>query len=106
MPTLDEQTTARARKNHQVILQALASVGQGPVADALKVHESTISRLKEPQEAKNRPSELEEFATLLAVCGLKPVPVTVECYEPDYIAALHVIAGIRRDKEPPRQLIW
>jgi DNA-directed RNA polymerase specialized sigma24 family protein len=45
----------RARKNVQVILQALAATGQAELAKAMGVHESTISRLKE--------KDIDQFAT-------------------------------------------
>lgn len=72
-PTTDE----RARKNLTTILQGLARVGQTSAAEAMKVSESTVSRMKD--------SDLERLAALLAVMGLKVVPVQFKCYRPDDI---------------------
>jgi hypothetical protein len=56
----------RSRKNEQVILQALAATGQGELAKAMGVHESTVSRFKE--------GGITQFAAALAHLGLKVVP--------------------------------
>jgi hypothetical protein len=68
---------ARARKNEKIVLQRLASVGQKPIADAIGVHESTVSRLKE--------GAISQFAQALAAMNLKIVPTEMKCYRPEDI---------------------
>lgn len=91
MTPASDQCAAQSRKNLRAILQGLASIGQGTVAAALSVHESTISRMKEPQK-DGRKSQLEELAILLATCGLKAVPAAFRCYEPRTIEAILILA--------------
>lgn len=67
---------ARARKTVQVVLQRLQEPGTGvAVAAAMGVSESTVSRLKS--------AHLEELALLMAVLGLKVVPVEFKCVNPE-----------------------
>jgi hypothetical protein len=68
---------ARARKNEKIVLQRLADRGLEPVADALKVDLSTISRLKN--------GAISQLASTLAVLGLKVVPIEFKCYRPEDI---------------------
>jgi hypothetical protein len=83
----------RARKNVQVILQHLAATGQNELAKAMGVHESTVSRLKG--------EHLETLGHALAHMGLKVVPVGVECYDPEYVAALRTLANVGIKKDAP-----
>jgi S-methylmethionine-dependent homocysteine/selenocysteine methylase len=87
----------RARKNEQVVLQALAATGQSTVALAMGVNESTVSRMKD--------GAIAQAAALLAHCGLKVVPVGVQCFDPAYVASLRELArhGIEHG---PRTLDW
>lgn len=87
----------RARKNEQVILHALAAAGQSTVALAMGVNESTVSRMKD--------GALAQAAALLAHCGLKVVPVGVQCFDPGYVEALRELAkhGVEHG---PRRLDW
>jgi hypothetical protein len=87
----------RARKNAQVVLQALASTGQAELAKAMGVHESTVSRMKD--------GGIDTFCAALAHLGLKVVPVGVECYDPEYVTALRTLANVGIRKEAP-QLDW
>lgn len=89
-----DKTQERARKNLQMILQKLSSVGQETVAKALNLSVATISRMTAPRDVngRTRPSELEELATALAALGLKTVPVGVRCYNPDDIEPLFQLA--------------
>jgi len=68
---------AKARKYLTLCLQELARHGQRPVAEALGVHESTISRIKE--------ADLERLCRLVARLGLKIVPADMKCYRPEDI---------------------
>ena len=75
---LSQEQTVRARKNYSVLMQALASVGNAPVALAVGVDEATISRMK--------PEKFQQFAEILAVLGLKIVPEEMRCFNEQDIA--------------------
>jgi DNA-binding sugar fermentation-stimulating protein len=89
--------TERARKNVQVILQALAATGQVEAARAMAVHESTVSRMKA--------DHMDNFGALLAALALKVVPAGVQCFDPAYVESLRELArhGIEHG---PRPLDW
>ena len=57
------EVEVKSRKNLTRILHGLASVGQVHVADAIGVHESSLSRWKEK-------GEFERMSTMLAAMGL------------------------------------
>ncbi|MDB5963864.1 MAG: Bacteriophage protein [Polaromonas sp.] len=97
MTTVSLSPVERARKNVQVVLQALASTGQVELARAMAVHESTISRMKD--------GGIDTFGTALAHLGLKVVPTGVECYDPEYVNALRTLAGVGIGRDGPR-LDW
>lgn len=97
MPIVSLPPAERARKNEQVILQALAATGQSTVALAMGVNESTVSRMKD--------GAIGQAAALLAHMGLKVVPVGVECFDPEYVAALRTLAAHGVQKEAP-MLDW
>lgn len=99
MAQSSDQLDSRSRKNLSTILKALGSAGQVHVAEAIRKDESTVSKMKD--------KELPLLARLLAACGLKVVPVTVECYDPQLIGAVFYLARGRLDAlEGPRQLEW
>ena len=81
---LNDEQLARSRKNLQVVLNALMSKGQVHVAEAIGVHESTVSKMKD--------GELERVAQMLAAMGLQVVPESSRHYAPDEIAALRTLA--------------
>lgn len=86
--------TELASKNEALILRALSLTGQKRAADAIGVHESTISRMKAPGE------EIETFARLAAALGLKLVAVDEQTYRPDVIQALHTMAKLGFELAP------
>lgn len=99
MAPLSMKGNERARKNLQSILQALATVGQASVAEAIGVSESTVSRMKD--------GELERLAQLLAALGLKVVPEAVKCYEPAFIESIFQLAKQRMAQvESASELSW
>lgn len=99
MSTLSAAVADRSRKNLAAILQRLASIGQAKAAEALGTSESTVSRMKD--------KELEQLAKLLAVLGLKVVPVEMRCFDPDAIGAILALAKARLASiERPEQLAW
>lgn len=69
MNPLSPETLEMARKNQAAILQAMLRHGQKPLAEALGVSESRISRMKGTDD-KDR-SEIEFLAEFLACLGLK-----------------------------------
>lgn len=83
-----------ASKNQTALLHALALTGQKRVADAIGVHESTISRMKAPGE------EIETFARLTAALGLKLVDAGEQTYRADVIRALHTMAKLGFELAP------
>jgi hypothetical protein len=89
----------RARKNEQTILRAVASVGMLPIATQLGVEESTVCRWKE--------KSIPQLAGMLAVCGLKVVPVTMRCFDPaDIDAILHQAHKYMESVRTADQLGW
>lgn len=70
---LNQEQIAMARRNYVVLMQALASVGNAPVALAVGCDEATISRMK--------PEKFEQFCQILAVLGLKVVPKAMQCFD-------------------------
>jgi len=77
MSILSAPQQERARKNEQIVLQRLADVGLEPVAQALNVDSSTISRLKN--------GAISQVTSTLAVLGLKVVPIEFKCYRAEDI---------------------
>lgn len=80
LPQADE----RSRKNLSTILQALGTIGQNQVAQALGISESTVSRMKD--------GELAQTSKLLSILKLKVVPEEFECVDPEYLAATELFA--------------
>lgn len=94
-PTLDECT----RKNFSMILRGLASVGQASVAKQLDVNESTVSRWKD--------GDIERFAKLLALVGLKVAPRHYRCYDEPTLQAMLTLARQRMDQiDNVEKLAW
>lgn len=77
----------RARKNLAAILNRLSKAGQSKVAEAMQVHESTISKWKS--------GDLENFAKLLAVLELKCVSSSKVCYTPKQVDVFILLAKER-----------
>lgn len=98
MPEGSLSPIERSRKNVQVILQALAGTGQVEAAKAMGVHESTVSRMKA--------DHIDHIGSLLAVIGLKVVPVGMKCFEPSYVEALKTLAEVGIRQQSPRSLDW
>lgn len=84
-------TDARARKTHSVLLQAVATVGLTPVAEACGIDKSTVARMRD--------NEFERIAMALTAMGLKPVPIDSTCYRPEYIQHLRYFARRGFDTE-------
>jgi hypothetical protein len=75
-----------SRKSQTAILQRLAAVSQKSAGDAIGRSETWVSRFASEQ--------LKTCADLLAVLGLKVVPVANVCYPPDHIEHLEYFARI------------
>ncbi len=76
----------RAREFEALILQQLASVGQRTVANALGVHESTVSRMKA--------GEIEAICRMLAALELQIVPDSHVVTCPQYLQAVETLAAL------------
>jgi hypothetical protein len=98
MTAVSSAIAARSRKNFTAILQGLATVGQSKVADLTGISETKVSRFKT--------CDLEELAALMAACGLKAVPVDMQCFDPEYVKALKVMAGVGLKQPEPQLLDW
>ena len=99
MAESSQQLDARSRKNCATILKGLASAGQARVAEAIEKDESAVSRMKE--------KDIPQLAKMLAVCGLKIVPESVKCYDPNFIGAvLYLAKGQLAKLENPSELEW
>lgn len=68
----------RARKNAASILRRLARYGQATVAAELGVSESSVSRWKGD-------GEVDRWSRLLALLGLKVVPIDWRCFPPEHV---------------------
>lgn len=89
----------KARKFASLLLQRLASVGQRAAAEALGVHESTISRIKE--------NELERYCQLVSSLGLKVVPADMKCYRPaDIDPYIQLAKQHMTTLHSAEQLVW
>ena len=98
MSALSPQIAERARKNGSAVLRALAEKGQSLVAELVGTSETTVSRFKG--------HDLELAVAVLAAAGLKVVPEAMECFDPDYVRALKVMAGVGLQAKEPRALEW
>lgn len=85
---------ALTNKNQAAILRALAETGLKPVAEALHIDESTVSRMKEPG------GQIGKFAAMAAVLGLKLVRADEETYKPEVMQALHTLAALALEVSP------
>lgn len=89
----------RSRKLESTVLQALASKGQVHVAEFAGVSESKVSRFKS--------EHLAEICDHLVALDLKVVPLSMQCYRPESIAALMQLAKERMEQlDTPEQLAW
>lgn len=98
MPQLCESIAERSRKNERAILHALAVLGQARTAERMGVSESTVSRMKG--------ACIQQFSELLAALDLKAVPIGMQCFDPDYVKALKVMAGVGLKQPEPQSLDW
>lgn len=80
-------STDVSRKNETTILKALASAGQARLAELLGVSESRVSRWKSE-------GDIARTSEMLAHLGLKVVPVTVQCFDPQYVEHLRALAQL------------
>ncbi len=83
-----------SRKSQTQILQRLASVGQERAGNAIGVSETWVSRFAS-EKAKT-------FCDLLSCIGLKVVPATHRCYDPEHITHLEYFArmGLQHGPTP------
>ena len=88
-----------ARKNERTVLQAFSRVSQARIAEQLGIDDSRVSRFKD--------GGLEQAAALLAACGLKVVPIEMQCFPQEKVHALLTLARDHlMQMEHPEQLSW
>lgn len=99
MPAVSSAIAERSRKNATAILQGLATVGQVKAAELTGQSETKVSRFKT--------TDLDEVAAILAACGLKCVPIEMQCFAPEKVQALLTLAKDHLAAiERPEQLTW
>lgn len=74
----------KSRRFHALALQRVASVGQNRIAEQIGTSEATVSRFVS--------ADLERACQILAVVGLKVVPIEMKCYPRDQIEAIFTLA--------------
>lgn len=98
MDASSSEPTEMARKNLSALLHRLSSVGQNTLAQGLGCSEPTVSRMKD--------KEFPDIAKMLAVLGLKAVPIEMKCYRPDAIEAIFTLARMTVQQNTPESLLW
>ncbi|ENJ2642844.1 transcriptional regulator [Salmonella enterica] len=85
-----------------LILNRLASVGQKPVADAIGIDESTISRWK------GKGGHVEQFCRFLAELGIQLAPPGAVLVRRDYLFSVETLAdiGMKAVRMQPEPLGW
>ncbi|ELL9297091.1 transcriptional regulator [Salmonella enterica] len=85
-----------------LILNQLASVGQKPVADAIGIDESTISRWK------GKGGHVEQFCRFLAELGIQLAPPGAVLVRRDYLFSVETLAdiGMKAVRMQPEPLGW
>ncbi|EFW6179060.1 transcriptional regulator [Salmonella enterica] len=85
-----------------LILNQLASVGQKPVADAIGIDESTISRWK------GKGGHVEQFCRFLAELGIQLAPPGAVLVSRNYLTAVEILAdaGLKAERARPDALGW
>lgn len=86
MSKLSPEQSAWSRNMQSQILQSIEAVGQGVVANCVGVDASTITRWKEDK------GRIESICDLMAVLGLKVVPMDMQCYNPAKVEILWALA--------------
>lgn len=83
-----------ARKNCSTILRAIAERGSNAAADGWGVSASRFSHMKNDKEHPL----IDGIAGMLAALGLKVVPDSVQCFDPQYVEHLRALAqlGLRQ----------
>lgn len=82
---LSPEKSRRSRNMQSDILHAVAETKQVNVAKCLGVESSTVGRWL---DSKNPESQVVRFCDMLALCGLKVVPVNAKCYDAEKMAIL------------------
>lgn len=84
MSKLSPEQVAWSRNMQSQILQAIDKQGQSVVADCIGVDSSTVTRMKD--------AHIERVCNLMAVVGLKVVPMHMKCYNEQKIDILFRLA--------------
>lgn len=86
MSKLSPEQAAWSRNMQSQILQGIDRETQGVVADCMNVDTSTITRWKE------KDGRIASVCDLMAVLGLKVVPMDMQCYNPAKVEILWALA--------------
>ncbi len=99
MATAYVDPTARARKIAALVLHHVHDGKQVAIAAALGCHESTVSRLLS--------DHLDRLAQVLAHAGLKVVPESFRCVDPEVAHAIEVLYDKSMQRVgSPVSLMW
>lgn len=77
---LSQELQARARRIETELFRRMRELGQAPIAEVCDVDVSTVSRLT--GESK---FGIAQFSRMMALLGLKAVPIEMKCYRPEEI---------------------
>lgn len=88
---LDDSCAARAQKNQTRILVAMRETGQNRIAELIGESDSSVSRAKD---------ELPRLCAILAACGMKVVSEEKKLVDPEFLAALQLLAKRGLAAEP------
>ena len=86
MSELSLSGSGNARETLAVILSALATKGQGAIAQVMGVSDSSMSRWKS--------DEIPVMAKFLGALGLKVVPEAYVMVDPEYLHSLRTLAKV------------
>lgn len=89
MYSLSKKQLAYSRHIQADILQNIAAHKRCHLAQCLNVDATTVGRWLDSSQANSR---LEQFATILAICDLKVVPVHTQYYDQHKINILFQLA--------------
>lgn len=99
MDQLSVTPSERARKSHSAAIRHISEVGQNKIAEQLGVSPPTVSRFVS--------EDLERACQILALAGMKVVPIDRVCVKKHMFEAIATLAyGVVDDREMLRKLIW
>jgi hypothetical protein len=85
IPAVSPEIEERARKNHSILLNRLGKTGQKNVGDGVGLSEASISKMKDK-------GDFERFGKMIALMGLKVVPVEMKVVDMNQMEAVLTLA--------------